>query len=56
MLIDAIVGVALVLTLGFGYAAYIGSDELAAWLAGGLAVAGLLRLCTIVTDVYWPDH
>ncbi|MBI5288002.1 MAG: hypothetical protein HY873_03395 [Chloroflexi bacterium] len=53
---DLVVGAAFVLTLGFGYAAYAGNDGIAAALAGCLAVAGILRLVTIVIETYWPDR
>jgi len=53
---DVVVDATLVLTLGFGYAAYAGNDAIAATLAGCLAVAGVLRLITIVIEAYWPDH
>ncbi len=56
MLSDLVVGAALFLTAGFGAAAWYGQDELAAWLAGGLAIAGVLRLATLISDAYWPDH
>jgi hypothetical protein len=50
MLDDVIVAVALVMTVMFGYEAYFGSDGAAAWFALGLAIAGLLRLATIVFE------
>ncbi len=51
MLDDVIVAIALVMTVMFGYEAYFGSDDAAAWFALGLAIAGLLRLATIFFDV-----
>jgi hypothetical protein len=56
MLGDLVVLAAFLLTAGFGAAAWYGQDELAAWLAGGLAIASVLRLVTLIADAYWPDE
>lgn len=56
MLDDLLVGVAMVLTLGFGAAALLGNDALAAWCALGLAVFGVIRLVGIIFDAVSPRY
>lgn len=56
VLADVIVGAALVLTIGFGVTAFLGMDVAAAWLAGGLVIAGLARLGVILAEAVTPDY
>ncbi len=56
MLDDLLVGVAMVLTLGFGVAALLGNDAVAAWCAFGLAVFGVIRLCGIIFNAISPRY
>lgn len=53
---DLILGIAMILTLGFTAAVFTSNDVAAAWLAGGLAIVGIARLILIVVDALSPDH
>jgi hypothetical protein len=52
---DVVVVVALVLALGFGVAAYLDETTVAAWLAAGIVVCGVIRLVTIIGEAYSPE-
>jgi hypothetical protein len=53
---DLILGIAMTLTLGFTAAVFTGNDVLAAWLAGALAIVGIVRLVLIVVEALSPDY
>lgn len=56
VLADVIVGAALMLTLAFAATAFLGMEQAAAWLAGGLVVAGVVRLGVIVVESASADY
>jgi hypothetical protein len=53
---DVVVAVAFVLAVGFVIAAFFAGDTLTAWLAGGLAIAGVLRIVTLIVEVISPEQ
>ena len=56
MVDDLILGLAMIFTVGFALAAFADYDALAAWLAGGLAAVGLVKIVAIVISALAPDY
>jgi hypothetical protein len=46
----------MVFTVGFALAAFAEYETAAAWLAGGLAAVGLIKIVTIVVSALAPDY
>ena len=53
---DVVVLLAFVLTIAFAVMAFMGMNEAAAWLAGALILAGLVRLGVIFAESVTPDY
>ena len=53
---DLILAVAMLFTVGFALAVFGGYNTAAAWLAGGLAVVGVIKIVVVIADALSPDH